>query len=153
MNKLKMARKWESKWINEMWIQNMKHMVHVTGPSISSRLILSLHIYGPLKSYFSHDSHTQYDISQLMRYGTYHKGDQRRLRRACAYAQSRHSLRCSHIWSMEVDEGSNQKSDIYPTGWLPMRFWKMSLRRTKSTIISWDGSYAMDPLMHGTLEQ
>ena len=45
-------------------------------------------------------------------YGIYHKGDQRKLRRACAFAQSRHSLRCSHIWSREVDEGSDQKSDI-----------------------------------------
>ena len=31
----------------------------------------------------------------------------------------------------------NQKS--IPTGWLRMRVWRMSLRRTKSTI-SWDGS-------------
>ena len=45
-------------------------------------------------------------------YGTYHIGDQRRLRRACASAQSRQSLCCSHRWSMEVVEGSNQKSDI-----------------------------------------
>ena len=44
-------------------------------------------------------------------YGTYHIGNQRRLRRACASAQSRQSLRCSHTWSMEVDERSNQKSD------------------------------------------
>ena len=27
-----------------------------------------------------------------------------------------------------------------PTGWLRMRVWRMSLRRTKSAIISWDGS-------------
>ena len=32
---------------------------------------------------------------------------------SCASAQSRQSLRCSHTWSMEVDEGSDQKSDIY----------------------------------------
>ena len=43
-------------------------------------------------------------------YGTYHIGGQRSLRRACASAQSRQSLRCSHTWSMEVDEGSYQKS-------------------------------------------
>ena len=42
-------------------------------------------------------------------YGTYHIGDQRRLRRACASAQSRQSLCCSHTWRMEVDEGSDQK--------------------------------------------
>ena len=45
-------------------------------------------------------------------YDTYHIGDQRRFRRACASAQSRQSLRCSHTRSMEVDEGSSQKSDI-----------------------------------------
>ena len=27
-----------------------------------------------------------------------------------------------------------------PTGWLRMNVWRMSLQRTKSTIISWDGS-------------
>ena len=31
-----------------------------------------------------------------------------------AWAQSRQSLRCSPTWSMEVDEGSDQKSDIWP---------------------------------------
>ena len=45
-------------------------------------------------------------------YGTYHTGNQQRLRRACTSAQSRQSLRCVHTWSMEVDEGSDQKSDI-----------------------------------------
>ena len=45
-------------------------------------------------------------------YGTYHIGDQRRLRRACASAQSRQSLRCSYTWSMELDEVSDQISDI-----------------------------------------
>ena len=73
-------------------------------------------------------------------YGTYHTGDQRKLRRACASAQSRQSLRCSLTWRMEVDEGSDQNKTFNPTGWLRMRAWKMSLRRTKSTIISWDDS-------------
>ena len=45
-------------------------------------------------------------------YGTSHTGDQRRLRQACASAQSRQSFRCSHTWSMEADEGSDQKSNI-----------------------------------------
>ena len=40
--------------------------------------------------------------------GTYRTGDQRRLRRACASAQSNHSLRCSYTWTLEVDEGSYQ---------------------------------------------
>ena len=45
-------------------------------------------------------------------YGTYHIGNQWRLRRACASAQTCQSLCCSHTWGMEVDEGSDQKSDI-----------------------------------------
>ena len=45
-------------------------------------------------------------------YGTYRTGDQRMLRRACASAQSGQSLRCSHTWSMEKDEGSDEKSDF-----------------------------------------
>ena len=31
-----------------------------------------------------------------------------------AKAQASLCIRCSHTWSMEVDEGSDQKSDIYP---------------------------------------
>ena len=34
-----------------------------------------------------------------------------------------------------------------PVGWLRMRVWRMSLRRTKSTIISWDGSILGDVIM------
>ena len=45
-------------------------------------------------------------------YGIYNIGDQRWLRRACASAQSRQSRRFSHTWSREVDEGSDQKSDM-----------------------------------------
>ena len=34
------------------------------------------------------------------------------------------------------------KNQIYsPTGWLRMHIWRMSLRRTKSAIISWAGSF------------
>ena len=47
-------------------------------------------------------------------YGTYHIGDQRRLRRACASAQSRQNLRYSHTQRKEDDEGSDKKSDIKP---------------------------------------
>ena len=52
--------------------------------------------------------------------GTYHIGDQRRLRRACASAQTRQSLRCSHTWSMEVDESLTKNQTSRPTGWLCM---------------------------------
>ena len=60
-----------------------------------------------------------------------------------ASAQSRQGLRCSHTWSMEVDEGSDQNQTSSPTGWLRMRVWRMSLRRTKSTIILWAGSFSL----------
>ena len=72
-------------------------------------------------------------------YGTYHIGDQRWLKRACASAQSRQSLRCVHTWSMEVDEGPTKNQTSSPTGWLCLRVWRMSLRGTKSTIISSHG--------------
>ena len=57
------------------------------------------------------------------------------LMRLWYFAQSRQSLRCSHTWSMEVDEGSLQNQTSSPTGWLRMRVWRMCLRRTKSAII------------------
>ena len=73
-------------------------------------------------------------------YGTYEVGDQWSLRRACASAQSCQSLSCLHTWSMEVDEGSDKKKTSSFTGWLCMQVWIMSLRMTKSIIISWYGS-------------
>ena len=39
-------------------------------------------------------------------YATYHIGKQRKLRQAYASAQSRQNIRCSHTWSMEVDQKS-----------------------------------------------
>ena len=48
----------------------------------------------------------------LRDYGTYHIDEHRRIRRCCPTAQSRQSLRCSHTYSMEVYEESDQKSDI-----------------------------------------
>ena len=52
------------------------------------------------------------DLSHGLSHGTYHIGDQRRLRPTCASAQSRQSLCSSHTWSMELVEGSDQTSDI-----------------------------------------
>ena len=65
--------------------------------------------------------------------------------RAVSSAQSRQSLRCSHTWSMEVDEGSDQNQASSPTRWLSTRVWRMSLRRTISAIISWAGLYQVHP--------
>ena len=41
----------------------------------------------------------------------------------------------------------NQTSN--PTGWLCMRIWRMSLQRTKHTIISWDGSIDLPVQYYG----
>ena len=71
-------------------------------------------------------------------YGTYHIGDQRKLRLlslARAFA-----VRTHEVWKQTKGPTKHQISS--PTGWLRMRIWRMSLRRTKSAIISWDGSFA-----------
>ena len=69
------------------------------------------YMHKPISSAWSKE--WKYEIWASSRdYGTYHIGDQRRHRRACASAQSRQSLRCSHTWSIEVNEGSDQTSDI-----------------------------------------
>ena len=84
-------------------------------------------------------------------YGIYHISDQQWLRGACASAQSHQSLRWWHTWSMEVNEGSNQTPDIYSTGWLRMCVWRMSLRRTKRTIICLGSSTSLPPWMPGSI--
>ena len=49
-----------------------------------------------------------FKLSQHMRLWYYHIGTSK------GSDEPRQSLRCSHTWSMEVDEGSNQRSDIQP---------------------------------------
>ena len=44
--------------------------------------------------------------------GAYRIGVQLRLRRACAYAQPRQSLRCSHTQNLDVVEDSDQNEDL-----------------------------------------
>ena len=47
---------------------------------------------------------------------------------------------CTHeVWKKMKGPTKNQTSS--PTGWLRMRIWRMSLKRMKSAIISWDGSF------------
>ena len=38
-------------------------------------------------------------------------------------------------------KGPTKNQTSSPTGWLCMHVWRMSLQRTKSTILSWDGSF------------
>ena len=47
-------------------------------------------------------------------FGTYRLCEQRRLRRACASAQSRQNLRCSLIQAMNQEETSDRKPDPWP---------------------------------------
>ena len=49
--------------------------------------------------------HTKW--SSTRDFDTYRISEQQMLRRVCAYAQTRLSLRCSHIQSMDVVEGSS----------------------------------------------
>ena len=51
---------------------------------------------------------------------------------------------------MEVDKGSD-KNQTCPTGQLRMHIWRMSLRRTKSTIISWHDSNYKFSQKYGSL--
>ena len=44
-------------------------------------------------------------------FGAYRLCEQRRLRRACAFAQSRQSLRCSLIQAVSEEEPSDRKPD------------------------------------------
>ena len=48
-----------------------------------------------------------------------------------ASAQSRQSLRCSHTWTKEVDEGSDQHQTCSPTGWLRMCIWRIKFTEDK----------------------
>ena len=66
---------------------------------------------------------------EIWDYGTYHIGDQRRLRRA---------IHTHVIWKQT--KGSTKYQTSSPTGWLCMRVWRMSLWRTKSTTVSLVGS-------------
>ena len=45
-------------------------------------------------------------------FGTFGIIEQRRIRRFCAYAQTRQSLRCSHTQSSDINPDSDQKSDF-----------------------------------------
>ena len=50
---------------------------------------------------------------QHTRFGTYGIDEQRRLRRVCAYVQTRQSFRSSHTQSSDVVESSDQNLDIW----------------------------------------
>ena len=47
-------------------------------------------------------------------FGTYRLCEQRRFRRACAFAQSRQNLRCSLIQAVNQEELSDRKPDPWP---------------------------------------
>ena len=49
--------------------------------------------------------------------------------------------------------GPTKNQTSSPTGWLRMHVWRMSLRRTKNTIISWDGSNLLHKIYNAWLYQ
>ena len=74
-------------------------------------------------------------------YGTYHirrSATAQASRRICAVSPEPPLFAHMEYGSRWRVPTKNQTSRT--TGWLCMRVWRMSLRRTKSTIISWDGS-------------
>ena len=82
-------------------------------------------------------------------YDTYHIGDQRMLRRACAVLPEPSLFAHMKYWSRGRVQPKNQTSS--PTGWLHMHVWRTSLRRTKSAKISWVGSNAFWMLISDAL--
>ena len=55
-----------------------------------------------------------YNWTASSEFGTYSLCEQRRFRRACASAQSRQNLRCSHIQAVSQEEPSDRKPDPWP---------------------------------------
>ena len=68
--------------------------------------------WSPLIRYVRHFLMNQLIWACTRDIGTYHIREERRLRRDCASAQSRQSLRFSHTQSMKVEEDSDQNLDI-----------------------------------------
>ena len=63
--------------------------------------------------------------------------------RICAVSPE--PLLFAHMKYGSKRKGLTKNQTSSPTGWLCMRVWRMSLRRTKSMIISWDGSINQTP--------
>ena len=57
---------------------------------------------------------TNYMWTASSEFGTYRLCEQRRFRRACAFAQSRQNLRCSLIQAVSQEEPSDRKPDPWP---------------------------------------
>ena len=49
------------------------------------------------------------------------------------------AVRTHDVW--KYSKGPTKNQTFSPTGWLRMRVWRMSLRRSKSAIVSWAGSF------------
>ena len=106
---------------------------------VMRRLILWQRVWFTILDWPCHNWASSWD------YGTYHIGDQRRLRRTCASGQL-HLCSLARVFAVHTHEvqtwtkGLTKNQTSSPTGWLHMQVWRISLRRTKSAIISWLGS-------------
>ena len=70
-------------------------------------------------------------------YGTYRLCEQRRFRRACAFAQSRQNLRCSLIQAVSQEEPSDRKPDPWPlwmAGHAQLKFFMTECSKTQSRL-------------------
>ena len=95
--------------------------------NFSSILPARLYAFFQIKAYYMYK---EIKWASSWDYGTYHIGDQRRL-----------SLEPSLVTHTEVQtKGPTKNQTSSSTAWLCMRVRRMSLQRTKSTIISWHGS-------------
>ena len=70
----------------------------------------------------------------LSEFGTYRLCEQRRFRRACAFAQSRQNLRCSLIQAVSQEEPSDRKPDPWPlwmAGHAQLKFFMTECSKTQ----------------------
>ena len=76
-----------------------------------------------------------HEIMVLIIYATSEGSGEPAYQRSLAWA---FAVRTHKVW--KYTKGPTKTQTFSSTGWLRMRFCRMSLRRTKSAIISWDGS-------------
>ena len=88
--------------------------------------------------WFKHEPKPGKNWASSWDYGNYHIGDQPRLWRACTSAQPRQSFCCSLTWII-VDEGSDQKSDIWMAAHARL---ENEFTDDEKCHISWAGSIA-----------
>ena len=108
----------DNRWISE--ISRCYYTIEVINRLLHGYFDIKPHII-PRKVISSLGIRLQVDTSFLgmiwtasSEFGTYRLCEQRRFRRACAFAQSRQNLRCSLIQAVSQEEPSDRKRDPWP---------------------------------------